>query len=353
MKELKLVGAYGSPYSRKMRALLRYRRIPFRWILQGSAWDVGIPPVPVALIPVLVFPGDNGGPETAMIDSTFQIARLESMFRERSIVPRDPALAFLQSLVEDYGDEWLTKPMFHYRWSYAADIHKASHVLPLDRDLNLGPEQAGKLASMFADRQIGRLGVVGSNQTTAAVIEASYRRLLAVLDAHLAGGQKFLMGERPGAGDFGLFGQLVQLTQFDPTPSAIAAEQAPRVVSWVSWMEDLSWLEVAGPGDSGESGDSGELGWISRDAIGATLRAFLVEIGRVYVPFLIANAQALAANAAQVECEIDGRRWMQRPFPYQGKCLKWLREGHAALNASDRRFVDDTLAGTGCEALFQ
>ncbi len=350
MQELKLVGAYGSPYSRKMRAVLRYRRIPFRWILQGSVWDAGIPAVPVALIPVLVFPADSDGPETAMIDSTFQIGRLESMFRERSMAPRDPALAFLQALIEDYGDEWLTKPMFHYRWSYPQDIHKASHVLPLDRDLKLHPEQAGRLARMFADRQIGRLGVVGSNPATAGVIEDSYRRLLGLLDAHLAGGQNFLMGERPGAGDFGLFGQLSQLTQFDPTPAAIAAEQAPRVVSWVSWMEDLSWLEVAESGDSGNSGDSG---WISRDAIGTTLRAFLVEIGRVYVPFLIANAQALAANAAQVECEIDGRRWTQRPFPYQGKCLKWLREAHAALSAADRRFVYGTLAGTGCEVLFQ
>ena len=48
---LLLVGGYGSPYSRKMRAVLRYRRIPFRWILRGSRWDVGIPDVPVALIP--------------------------------------------------------------------------------------------------------------------------------------------------------------------------------------------------------------------------------------------------------------------------------------------------------------
>jgi len=346
MKELKLAGGYGSPYSRKMRAVLRYRRIPFRWILRGSRWDVDIPPVPVALIPVLVFPGENGAqdtaakPDTAMIDSTFQILKLESIFPERSLVPKDPALAFLQSLIENYGDEWLTKPMFHYRWSYAPDIQKSSHVLPLDRDVTLDPEQAGKLARMFADRQIGRLGVVGSNRTTAPVIEASYRRLLAVLNSHLCGGQKFLMGERPGAGDFGLFGQLSQLTHFDPTPSAFAAEQAPRVVSWVSWMDDLSWLEV------------GDTGWISRDAIGATLRAFFVEIGRVYAPFLIANAHALAAGAAQVECEIDGQRWTQNPFPYQGKCLKWLREEHESLSAADRRFVDGILAGSGCEALF-
>ncbi|MFI5353209.1 MAG: glutathione S-transferase N-terminal domain-containing protein, partial [Candidatus Binatales bacterium] len=65
MKELKLAGGYGSPYSRKKRAVLRYRRIPFRWILRGSAWDVGIPPVPVALIPVLVFPGENSAQDTA------------------------------------------------------------------------------------------------------------------------------------------------------------------------------------------------------------------------------------------------------------------------------------------------
>ena len=95
MKPLTLVGGYGSPYSRKMRAVLRYRRIPFRWIMRGSADDVGIPPVPVALIPVLVFPGDNGAPDEAMIDSTFEIIRLEAVFKERSLIPPDPALAFL------------------------------------------------------------------------------------------------------------------------------------------------------------------------------------------------------------------------------------------------------------------
>ena len=65
-----------------------------------------------------------------------------------------------------------------------------------------------------------------------------------------------------------------------------------------------------------------------------------------------ANADALASGSDQVDCTIDGRPWVQRPFPYQGKCLGWLREGRAALSASDRADLDAMLAGTGCEALF-
>ncbi len=308
--------------------------------MRGSVTDVGIPPVPVALIPVIVFPGENGAPDEAMIDSTFQIRRLEAMFADRKVAPPDPALAFLQELVEDYADEWLTKPMFHYRWKYHADIHKASHVLAVDRDPHLNPDKLAKAARFFADRQISRLGVVGSNDVTAPVIEASYRRLLALLDSHLQTGNLFLTGHRPGVGDFGLFGQLSQLVQFDPTPAAIAANETPRVVSWVSHMDDLSGLEV------------NEGGWHSRSELLPTLRGFFTEIGRVYAPFLIANARALQSGATQVECEIDGRRWVQQPFPYQGKCLKWLRDGHAALAKDDHDFVNSILAETGADAIF-
>ena len=52
---LVLAGQYGSPYTLKMRAVLRYRRLPFRWVLRDSRWD-DLPDVPVRLIPVIVFP---------------------------------------------------------------------------------------------------------------------------------------------------------------------------------------------------------------------------------------------------------------------------------------------------------
>jgi len=339
MRNVRLVGAYASPYTRKMRAVLRYRRIPFRWVPRGGPEDVGIPPVPVGLIPVLAWT-DADGADQAMVDSTFQIRRLEEAFAARSIVPTDPVVAFLAGLVEDYADEWLTKAMFHYRWAYAADAAQASRVIPLDQNPTMPDAALEHGAKAFAERQIGRLAVVGSNPETAAIIEAGYRRLLRVLDAVLQR-QAFVLGSRPSAADFALFGQLSQLAGFDPTSVAVAAETAPRVIAWVHRVDDLGWLD-----------DPSADEWHARASVGETLRPLLTEVGRVYAPFLLANADALARRAEQVECTIDGARWVQSPFPYQGKCLRWLREAHAALGASERAAVDAALAGTGCEPLF-
>jgi glutathione S-transferase len=339
-KPLKLAGAPGSPYSRKLRAVLRYRRIPHRWVIRGTLSDRDTPKPPVELLPVLVFPGVGGAPDESAIDSTPLIRRLEGMQSRRGVIPPDPAMAFVDALIEDYADEWLTKAMFHYRWSYAADIEKAASILPLWRRTNVSNEQVAPFSKMIAQRQIERLFVVGSNETTGPVIEASYRRLLELLDLHLTA-HPFVMGARPGASDFGLYGQLTQLAGFDPTSSAVALEVAPRVLAWLELVEDLSGLEL--PDDA----------WIARDALPATLSALLAEVGRVYVPFLLANADALARGAECVECVIDGSKWVQKPFPYQGKCLRALRAEYAALESPDRAAVDAILFGTGCEALLR
>ena len=111
------------------------------------------------------------------------------------------------------------------------------------------------------------------------MIEDSYERFLALMEDHLRE-HRFVFGGRPGTGDFALYGQLTQLALFDPTPVATTLRIAPRVYAWTELVEDLSGLEP-------EDAD-----WFPRDALPDTLRALLTEMGRVYPPFLLANAQA-------------------------------------------------------------
>ena len=46
------------------------------------------------------------------------------------MIPPDAVVSFLDALLEDYADEWLTKAMFHYRWAFEPDIAKAGTMLP-------------------------------------------------------------------------------------------------------------------------------------------------------------------------------------------------------------------------------
>ena len=179
-----LLGAPGSPYTRKMLAVLRYRRIPYRFLMQGSEEVAELPQPKVHLLPTFFLPDDSGEIQ-AITDSTPLIRRFEEEVDGRSIIPQDPALAFLDLLLEDYGDEWLTKAMFHYRWAFAADVETAGSILPLWSRINVTDEAIAPFRKMIAERQIERLRVVGSNDVTGPVIEASYRRFLELFDAHL------------------------------------------------------------------------------------------------------------------------------------------------------------------------
>src|SRR5437899_4803996 len=118
-----LSGAPGSPYTRKMLGLLRYRRIPYRLLPPSGPALAGLPQPRVPLLPTFYLP-DEGGELQAVTDSTPIIRRLEREHAGRSLIPTDPALAVLDELIEDYADELLTQAMFHYRWSYAPEIAK-------------------------------------------------------------------------------------------------------------------------------------------------------------------------------------------------------------------------------------
>jgi glutathione S-transferase len=334
---LKFKGAPGSPYTRKMLALLRYRHIPYELLIGDQSTKSGLPEAKVGLLPTFYLP-DTDGKLEAVVDSTPLIRRFEQEFSGRATIPPDPVVSFINYLLEDYGDEWLTKAMFHYRWYYDADIEMAGKILPRWRGLNTSAEELAQQQAYIANRQITRLYVVGSNDITAPVIEDSYVRFLVIFD-QIIERQTFLFGNRPSSADFAFYAQLTQLAKFDPTPAKICLDKAPRVYAWTDVVDDLSGNPAA------------EDGFIDRDALQGILSDLLTEVGRTYVPALLANAQAMMKGDDQMETTIDGRQWVQPTFPYQVKCLQWIRGMFADLNEQDQSFVEKLLAGSGCEPL--
>lgn len=326
-----LCGAPGSPYTRKMVAALRYRRIPYQLISPLEVQKRGLPQPKVPLLPTFFFTAADGS-VTPVTDSTPLITRLDHEHPARQIRPCDPALCFLDALIEDYADEWLTKAMFHYRWHFAADADKAGTLLPMHSQITLSQDAADHLKSVFTDRQVGRLRYVGSSPATAGMIEASYERFV-MLFAELLQQRPYVLGGAPGASDFAIYGQLTQLALFDPTPMALTLARAPRVFAWVQVLEDISGEEGAL-----SAADAADL---------APLAPLLGEIGRVYAPVLLANEAAIKAGQSEFATTLDGSAWQQNVFPYHLKCLNALRQHFAGLDGAAKTRLQPLLEVSG------
>ena len=345
-EKVTLIGAPPSPYTRKMIALLRYRHIPYEIIWgnpgellagEGPYADLNIEPPKPVLLPTFLMRDDKGNLKT-VTDSTPIIRRLEDEFEARSVIPEDPALSFLNYLLEDFGDEWVTKYMFHYRWHFEEDADNASSILPLNHKVDL-PEEAWKLFKEgIGNRQIERLWVVGSNDITAPIIENSYKRFLEIMQMHLAN-LPFLFGYRPSSADFAIYGQLTQLVGLDPTSRAIAHQKSLRTVAWINSLEDLSGIKLD------------DNPWVVMEELPESIKSLLKEIGRGYVPALLENNRALENGDETWETEIDGSTWSQKTFNYQGKCLQWINQEFYTLTDMDQKRLLNLFEGTGCEKL--
>ncbi len=314
----KLYGALGSPYSMKLRALLRYRRLPHLGV-DGAATRDALGQVRAPVIPVLQYLDghyDN--------DSTPVLYDLEERHAERRVVPDDPAQAFIAHLLEDFADEWLTKAMFGYRWLEDVDQIQMSRWLAFDNLKGGGLEQSQHFAEQFRARQVGRMALVGCTRENFSLIEASTRAVLAALEAHVVN-RHCLFGTRPSLAEFGIYGQLSQLGT-DPTPQTMMRADYPYTYRWLAHIDDMSGLE-------GEW----EPGF-------APVVAELVRIaGQVYVPFLRANEQAAEAGEETFRMEAMGLPYTQGVFKYQLKCLRELRARYARLEGAARAEVDSVL----------
>jgi glutathione S-transferase len=321
----RIFGAELSPYSVKVRSYFRYKGIPHEWVVRDATRQAEFQKYArLPLIPLVVTPDDEG-----LQDSTPILERLEAEFPEPSIHPADAALAFLSALLEEFGDEWGNKWMFHYRWAREADQRSAGERLARLMAPGAEGEQLEAVTREVIARMVDRVWFVGSNEQTAPQIEDSYREAAALLEAHLAT-RPYLFGARPAFGDFGLWGQIYNAST-DPTAGAILKESCPSVVAWVRRM-----LE---PSAEGAFED-----W---PALEPTLLPLLErQVGRLFLPWSDANARAIAAGDQEFSVDLDGRTWTQRPQKYHARSLAALRKRYAGL--PERSGLDPILEKASC-----
>ena len=324
----RVYGGELSPYSVKVRAYFRYKQIPHRWILRTAKTEPEFQKLAkIPIIPLVVAPDGH-----TLQDSTPIIEHLEARFAEPSIHPPDPVASFASTLLEEFADEWGNKWMFHYRWARQADqFNGASRIARLMMPDATDDVHAG-LTEQVRQRMTGRVWFVGSNEQTAPQIEASFKDTLDLLQAHLAT-RPYLFGGRPAFADFAMWGQ-VYSASLDPTPFAFI-EQRPQVLEWTQRM---LWARADGMFEP----------WAS---LQPTLGPLLTkQVGGLFVPWTLANAEAVAAGSETLTVELQGRTWTQKPQKYHAKTLNVLRDKYQAL--PDRDAVDPMLRETQCSPLF-
>ena len=321
----RIFGSELSPYSVKVRSYFRYKNLPHDWLLRSPTNQAEFQQyAKLPLVPLVVTPDGEG-----VQDSTPILERFEKAHPEPSIVPADPALAFLSALLEEYGDEWGNKWMFHYRWAYQPDVWSTAERIAVQMMGAQGPLAVAQARQAVAERMTGRIGFVGSNERTKPVIEASFKRALGLLDRHLAS-RPYLLGGRPAMADFGLWGQLYEAAT-DPTPGAIMRASSPNVMAWVQRM--------VAPRDQGPFEEF--------EALSADLMSLLTdEVGAFFLPWSTANAAAIASDAKTFDVVLAGNAWSQEPQKYHARSLAEIRRKYQAARGNSA--LDVVLTRSGC-----
>ena len=300
----RIFGSELSPYSVKIRSYLKYKNIPHEWVVRGS-WNIEefskLAKLP--LIPLVVTPSDE-----VLQDSTPIIEHIESQHPSPSIHPEDESLKFISALIEEYGDEWGNKLMFHFRWWHSADRNACARVLAYSRIVGDDEEEIEKVTESIAERMVTRRYFTGSSKDNAPLIKRYLNELLSLLEEHLSS-HRYLLGERPAFADFGLAPQIYELAS-DPTGGGIIKTRAPHTLAWSHRM-----LEPRNEGD-----------FLSWEKLEPTLGPLLYNVGNFFLPWSTANTSALKQNKELFSVNLNNEKYTQKPQKYHAKSLESLKK---------------------------
>jgi glutathione S-transferase len=323
----RIFGAEMSPYSVKVRSYFRYKEIPHRWILRNA--DTQADYEKFAKLPIIPLVVTAEG--ASLQDSTPIIDTMDALNPEPWIHPADAVARFVSILIEEFGDEWGNKWMFHFRWTREVDQVASAGRIARMRAPKASEEEHAHLVAQVRKRMVKRVWFVGSNELTSSQIESGFRAMLALLERHLDG-RLYLFGGRPAYGDFALWGQIYQLWT-DPTAGALIEGTAPKVLDWVQRM---LWPRA-------------ESAFESWSTLAPTLMPILKDqVGGQFMPWTLANEAALKRGDEELTVRLGDRIWIQKPQKYHARSLAMLRAKYAAV--AEKTALDPVLDEAGCLA---
>jgi glutathione S-transferase len=304
---------------------ISYKRVvsPYPFFEKKMKKMVGIHQMPAVVLP-------DG---RWMTDTTMMIQWFESEFQESSIIPNNPIKAFICYLIEDWADEWWWRPAMHYRWHYKEGADFASDHLAREL-LGSFPAPHFLKKKLLTRRQRNGYTVGdGVSEKNIASIEANVKNLFRNLE-NIFSKRTFIFGDHPSLADIGLSGPFFRHFALDPVPLRIMKNEAPAILNWLQslWNTKL-------PNDQ----------FSYLDNIPDDLNPLLNDIGKIYLPYLCANVDAVSKNKKLFEFQSDEMHFVDARYSqYRVWCLKQLQEKYDQANEDQKEDIKVMLTKHGC-----
>lgn len=295
-----LYGSEVSLYTGKIRAYLKYKHLPFTEALSTVSVYKKIirPKTGVTFIPVVKTPSDEYLQDTARIIDYFEAqaranTQADTNTNNLSVVPTTPAQHLASELFALWGDEWLVIPAMHYRWN------KDNFPFIYEEFGQVVTPKAPKFVKAYFGKKIakkfqGFVPLLGITEKSIPYIEDWYENtVLHYLNEHFAT-HKYLLGDKPCTGDFGLLGPLYAHLYRDPAPKQLMDKLAPNVAAWVKRMNNSSAEKHTSAAASNDNNPASNPTFLDNDEIPANLLPLLKDMFAQQWPVLKNTSEALS-----------------------------------------------------------
>ena len=296
----KLYGSKRSYFTQKLENILKFQDLPYELINKmphdGSNIEAR---TGSGAIPALVTPED-----WPLADSTPIARLLHERFADRPIIPPGPVQRIGTLIMEDWLDEWFMRVAMYTRWNFPESVEalvgsdisqrllgKQWHEVTAAERTELMPQVQASLQRISNFRQRMTTEVATAYGTTLQQgqdIPVWYGAFLNHLAAHLEH-HKFLLGDRPCVADFVISGGTAAHFGNDLWPRRFIEDRQPIVLEYTERCWNARYNQAGT--------------WLSDDRLPPTWSPFFDAMQNLYLPYLLANRQALAEGNAMVEMD--------------------------------------------------